>query len=50
MLSTISFQGTMKIIIKAILSGIDYVISDIKDRMILGKLPLIGTGFIMNKR
>ncbi len=48
-LSAISFQGTIKIIIKAILSGIDYIVTDIKDRMILGKLPLIGTGLTTSK-
>ncbi len=48
-LSSISFQGSIKAIIKAIISGNDYRITDIKDGIILGKLPLIGTGFIMNK-
>ncbi len=42
-------NGSIKPVIKAILSGIDYRVTNIKDRIILGKLPLIGTGFIMNK-
>ncbi|PIM95076.1 DNA-directed RNA polymerase subunit beta' [Candidatus Hodgkinia cicadicola] len=48
-LSTVSFQGSIKTILKAIISGNDYRITDIKDRIILGKLPFVGTGFIMNK-
>ncbi|PIM96092.1 DNA-directed RNA polymerase subunit beta' [Candidatus Hodgkinia cicadicola] len=48
-LSAVSFQGSIKAILKAIISGNDYKITDIKDRIILGKLPLVGTGFIMNK-
>ncbi|PIM95982.1 hypothetical protein [Candidatus Hodgkinia cicadicola] len=49
-LSTVSFQGSMKPVIKALLSGNDYRVTDIKDRIILGKLPLIGTGYTTSKQ
>ncbi len=44
-LSSISFQGAIKLVIKAIISGNNYEITRIKDKIILGKIPLVGTNF-----
>ncbi len=49
-LSVISFQWAIKLVIKAIISDNNYEISRIKDKIILGKVPLIGTGFINEQR
>ncbi|PIM96013.1 DNA-directed RNA polymerase subunit beta' [Candidatus Hodgkinia cicadicola] len=49
-LSAISFQGAMKTVIKAIISGNNYGISGIKDKIMLGKIPLVGTGFVSKRR
>ncbi len=43
LLSSISFQGEVKSIIKAILTNGVTELTGIKDNIILGKLPLIGT-------
>ncbi len=45
LLSSISFQGTMKSIIEALITGDIYRLDNIKDHIILGKLAPIGTGF-----
>ncbi|PIM96055.1 DNA-directed RNA polymerase subunit beta' [Candidatus Hodgkinia cicadicola] len=49
-LSAISFQGAIKSVIKAIISNNNYEISMIKDKIMLGKVPLVGTGFINEHR
>ncbi len=45
LLSAISFQGTIKFIIEALITGNMYKLDNIKDHIILGKLIPIGTGF-----
>ncbi len=49
-LSTISFQGAIKSVVKSIISDNSCEISGIKDRIMLGKIPLVGTGFTNEKR
>ncbi len=49
-LSAISFQGAIKSIIKAIISNNNYEITRIKDKIMLGKVPSIGTGFINEQK
>ncbi|WP_192572978.1 hypothetical protein [Candidatus Hodgkinia cicadicola] len=49
-LSAISFQGAIKSIIKAIISNNNYEVTNIKDKIMLGKVPLIGTGFINERK
>ncbi len=49
-LFAISFQGAIKSVIKSMISDNNYEISRIKDKIILGKVPLIGTGSINEQR
>ncbi len=49
-LSAISFQGAIKSVIKAIISDNNYEITSIKDKIMLGKVPLVGTGFINEQK
>ncbi len=49
-LSAISFQGAIKSVIKALISDNNYEITNIKDKIMLGKIPLVGTGFINERR
>ncbi|PIM96233.1 DNA-directed RNA polymerase subunit beta' [Candidatus Hodgkinia cicadicola] len=44
-LSAISFQGSIKPLIKALIIGKSYDVTGIKDSLIFGKLPPFGTGF-----
>ncbi len=49
-LSAIFFQEPIKSVIKTIISDNNYEISRIKDKIILGKVPLIGTVLINEQR
>ncbi len=49
-LSAISFQGSIKPLIKPLIVGGFYDVGGIKDSLILGKLPPFGTGFLCRFR
>ncbi|MGP1922472.1 MAG: hypothetical protein ACTS5F_00035 [Candidatus Hodgkinia cicadicola] len=48
-LSDISFEGPVKSLAVSAIEGKDHSLSVVKDHIITGKLPLIGTGTIPNK-
>ncbi|PIM96952.1 DNA-directed RNA polymerase subunit beta' [Candidatus Hodgkinia cicadicola] len=48
-LSAISFQGAIKVAIKAIMLGNRFDVTGIKDKIMLGKVPPFGTGMFINK-
>ncbi len=49
-LSTISFQGAIKSVIKVIIPDNNYEITRIKDGIMFGKVPLFGIGFINEQK
>ncbi|MGP1917038.1 MAG: hypothetical protein ACTS6P_00185 [Candidatus Hodgkinia cicadicola] len=48
-LSDISFEGPVKPLAISAIEGSDHTLSVVKDHIITGKLPLVGTGTIPNK-
>ncbi len=48
-LSAISFQGAIKVAIRAIMLGNRFDVTGIKDKIMLGKVPPVGTGMFINK-